>query len=122
MTAGSGKIIWILVADWSSVESSEPTNACDVTHKIGPLYFSDFSYQLHFEKYLSSSIDLMENLQLGVALSSIVYYLSTLIFVSSWHESLPHLLLCTFQAAAFVSKSPARILTGILNEFCCCLF
>ena len=38
MIAGSGKIIWILVADWSSVKSSEP-NACDVTHKIRPLYF-----------------------------------------------------------------------------------
>ena len=34
---GSGKI-WILVADWSRVKSSEP-NAGDVTRKIGPLYF-----------------------------------------------------------------------------------
>ena len=39
-SAGSGKI-WILVADWSRVKSSEP-NAGDVTHKIGPLYFTAF--------------------------------------------------------------------------------
>ena len=37
-SAGSGKI-WILVADWSRVKSSEP-NAGDVTRKIGPLYFT----------------------------------------------------------------------------------
>ena len=36
-SSGSGKI-WILVADWSRLESSEP-NAGDVTRKIGPLYF-----------------------------------------------------------------------------------
>ena len=36
-TLGSSKI-WILVNDWSGFESSEP-NACDVTCKIGPLYF-----------------------------------------------------------------------------------
>ena len=39
MTAlGSGKI-WILVPDWSRLKSSEP-KAGDVTHKIGPLYFT----------------------------------------------------------------------------------
>ena len=35
----SRNIIWILVADWSRVKSSEP-NAGDVTRKIGPLYFT----------------------------------------------------------------------------------
>ena len=36
-SSGSGKI-WILVADWSRLESSEPI-AGDVTRKIDPLYF-----------------------------------------------------------------------------------
>ena len=43
MTVGSGKMIWILVANWSSVESSE-SNACDVTREIGPLYFNKPAY------------------------------------------------------------------------------
>ena len=43
-STGSGKI-WILVADWSRVKSSEP-NAGDITRKIGPLYFNG-----QFRKY-----------------------------------------------------------------------
>ena len=35
VTAGSSKTICILVADWSSVEASEP-NACDVTPNYRP--------------------------------------------------------------------------------------
>ena len=43
-SSGSGKI-WILVADWSRLESSEP-NAGDGTRKIGPLYFKGANLNL----------------------------------------------------------------------------
>ena len=54
-SSGSGKI-WILVAEWSRLESSEP-NADDVTRKIGPLYFTyiDISNGQKFEPWIKQN-------------------------------------------------------------------
>ena len=39
VTSSSSGKIWIIVADWSRIKSSEPDTR-DVTRKIGPLYFT----------------------------------------------------------------------------------
>ena len=48
---GSGNI-WILVPDWSRLKSLEP-KGCDVTCKIGPLYFIQSEYEVLFVTQIS---------------------------------------------------------------------
>ena len=76
MTADSDKIIWILVADWSSVESSEP-NAYDVTLNIRPLYFTEKLKSISKENMICFFDLLLHNLVstiLPTSLNSIYFW------------------------------------------------